>query len=187
VPFSSEDHWYWTKHHGNTNDLTGYHWAMAATANPSAVAHQSLALVNHLARVSRRGSEAALAPLGMRSLHLVALTLLRDHGSTTQQALAEALRIDASNLVGLLNDLERGGYLVRERDPGDRRRHIVEISPAGLATLERAEVALAAVQDDVLGALSDEERATLHELLLRAAGGQLPQGGCAAAAAEAPC
>jgi hypothetical protein len=38
------------------------------------------------------------------------------------------------------------------------------------------------VQDDVLGALSDEERATLHALLLRAAGGQLHGGSCAEAA-----
>ena len=39
-------------------------------------------------------------------------------------------------------------------------------------------------QDDVLGALDDEERATLHALLLRAAGGQLPSGGCAEAASD---
>jgi DNA-binding MarR family transcriptional regulator len=71
---------------------------------------------------------------------------------------------------------------MRQRDPEDRRRHIVELSLAGSATLERAERALAAVQDDVLGALDDKERATLHALLLRAAGGQLPSGGCAEAA-----
>jgi DNA-binding MarR family transcriptional regulator len=122
----------------------------------------------------------------LRPLHLVALTLLRDHGSATQQGLAEALRIDASNLVGLLNDLEGEQLLLRKRDPEDRRRHIVEISAAGRAKLERAERRLAAVQDDVLGALNDEERATLHELLLRAAGGQLPGGGCTEAVVE-PC
>ncbi|HSZ05426.1 MAG TPA: MarR family transcriptional regulator [Solirubrobacteraceae bacterium] len=158
---------------------------MTTTADPTAVTHQSLALVNHLARVARRGSEAALAPLGLRPRHLVALTLLRDHGSATQQALIEALRIDPSNLVGLLNELEAEGLLVRERDPGDRRRHIVELSQIGRATLEQAEQRLADVQDDVLEALSDEERATLHALLLRAAGGQLPAGGCAEAAADA--
>ncbi len=159
---------------------------MAVKTDRDAATHQSLALVNHLARVSRRGSEAALAPLGLRPIHLVALTLLRDHGSATQQALAEALRIDASNLVAVLNDLESAHLLVRARDPLDRRRHIVEISPAGVATLRRAERALAAVQDEVLAALDDDDRATLHELLLRAAGGQLPSGSCKDAAAD-PC
>ena len=106
---------------------------MAATADRTAVTHQSLALVNHLARVSRRGSEEALAPLGLRPLHLVALTLLRDHGSATQQALAEALRIDASNLVGLLNDLERDEFLVRQRDQTARARGPVTSPKADLA------------------------------------------------------
>jgi DNA-binding MarR family transcriptional regulator len=157
---------------------------VTTVADQSAVSHQSLALINHLARVSRRGSQEALDPLGLRPLHLVALTLLRDHGSATQQALAEALRIDASNLVGLLNDLERKHLLLRQRDPDDRRRHIVEISRAGRSTLERAERKLAAVQDDVLGALSEQERDALHGLLLRAAGGQLPGGGCTEVVAE---
>jgi DNA-binding MarR family transcriptional regulator len=157
---------------------------MAATAENETVTHQSLALINHLARVSRRGSEQALAPSGLRSLHLVALTLLRDHGSTSQQGLVEALRIDASNLVGLLNDLEREGLLVRERDPADRRRHIVALSAAGAQALERAEQTLAAVQEEVLGALDGQERATLHALLLRAAGGQLPNAACSDAAVE---
>ncbi len=158
---------------------------MAAATDQTAVNHQSLALINHLARVSRRGSQEALEPLGLRPLHLVALTLLRDHGSATQQGLAEALRIDASNLVGLLNDLERQQLLARQRDPEDRRRHIVAISDAGRSALQRAERKLAAVQDDVLGALNEDERDTLHALLLRAAGGQLPGGGCAEVATEA--
>jgi DNA-binding MarR family transcriptional regulator len=153
---------------------------MAFTARRATSSHQSLALVNHLARVARRGSDAALSPLGLRPLQLVALTLLRDHGSANQQALAEALRLDASNLVGLLNELESQALLVRQRDPDDRRRHIVAISARGRATLERAERALAAVQDEVLTALSEEERETLYELLLRAAGGQLPDGACCA-------
>jgi DNA-binding MarR family transcriptional regulator len=156
---------------------------MASKTATAATAHQSLALVNHLARVSRRGSEAALAPLGLRPRHLVALTLLRDQGSTTQQGLADALRIDPSTLVGLLNELERGGLLLRARDADDRRRHVVAISEDGRETLERAERTLVDVQDDVLGALSEQERTTLHALLLRAAGG-LQGASCAEAAAE---
>jgi DNA-binding MarR family transcriptional regulator len=158
--------------------------AKTTTVDPAAVTHQSLALINHLARVARGGSEVALTPLGLRPRHLVALTLLRDHGAATQQALTEALRIDPSNLVGLLNELERDELLVRARDPQDRRRHIVELSHSGRATLERAERKLAAVQDDVLSALDEQERDTLHTLLLRAAGGQLPASACSEAAVE---
>jgi DNA-binding MarR family transcriptional regulator len=153
----------------------------------SAEAHQSLALISHLAHLSRRGSEAALEPLNLRPRHLVALTLLRDRGLATQQALIDGLRLDPSTLVGLLNELERGGLVVRERDPEDRRRHIVRLSELGRERLEQAERALASVQDDVLGALSDDERCTLHSLLLAAAGGKLAGAGCATAAAAETC
>jgi DNA-binding MarR family transcriptional regulator len=148
-------------------------------AEATEVAHQSLALLDHLARISRRAVEAYGAD-GLRPLHLVALTLLRDHGPANQQALAEALRLDPSNVVGLLNDLEDRHLLTRRRDPADRRRHIVELSDQGRTALTAAERRLTCVEDQVLKALSTPERAQLHALLLRAAGGQLPS--CTAAA-----
>jgi DNA-binding MarR family transcriptional regulator len=160
---------------------------MASRTDTAAATHQSLVLISHLARIAQRGSETALDPAGLRPRHLVALTVLRDHGATTQGALGLALRLDPSNLVGLLNELEQRGLLERRRDPGDRRRHIVELSAAGRQALLRAERALGAVQDDVLGALDEDERATLHALLLRAAGGQLPSDTCTAAASDDAC
>jgi DNA-binding MarR family transcriptional regulator len=152
--------------------------SVASPPDTAAATHQSLALLDHLSRVARREADAARDPDGLRPRHLVGLTLLRDHGAATQQALAEALRLDPSNLVGLLNDLESRGLVTRRRDPDDRRRHIVELAPEGLTTLQAAERRLAAVEDRVLGALSAEERCTLHALLIRAAGGQLPAGAC---------
>jgi DNA-binding MarR family transcriptional regulator len=144
--------------------------------------HQSLLLINHLARIVERDSELALEPAGLRPRHLIALTVLRGQGTTTQGALGEALRLDPSNLVGLLNELEERGLLERRRDPGDRRRHLVEISRAGRKALLQAERTLLSVQDEILGALDEDERATLHALLLRAAGGQVPSSACTEAA-----
>ncbi len=81
-------------------------FAMIEMAEATTIPHRTSPLVDHLARVTRSRAEAALAPLGLRPRHLVTLTLLRDHGGGTQQALAEVLQIDRTNLVGLLNDLE---------------------------------------------------------------------------------
>jgi DNA-binding MarR family transcriptional regulator len=161
--------------------------AMTPRAEPATATHQSLALISHLARVALRGSEAALEPSGLRPRHVVALTILRDHGAMTQGGLADALRLDPSNLVGLLNELEERELLVRRRDQGDRRRHIVEVSPAGRDALGQAERALASVQDDVLAALDEGERTALYDLLLRAAGGRLPAGACASAISDDAC
>jgi DNA-binding MarR family transcriptional regulator len=104
---------------------------------------------------------------GLRPRSLVALTLLRDHDGFSQQGLAATLQIDKTNLVGLLNDLENDALVARRRSPEDRRRHLVEITAAGTAKLSEAEEALAAVEDDVLGVLSEEERETLYRLLRR--------------------
>lgn len=157
---------------------------MATTAKQTS-AHQSLALLNHLSRVARREADALLDDGGLRPRHVVALTLLRDHGAVSQQGLAEALRLDPSNLVGLLNELEQAHLISRTRDPSDRRRHIVQIAAEGLDALRGAEQQLACVEDRVLGALSDVERDTLHALLLRAAGDQLPANACSEAEADA--
>ena len=85
-----------------------------------------------------------------------------------QRQLGEALHLDPNNTVLMLNDLEAAGWAERRRDPDDRRRHTVEITPAGRKALARAEQALDGLEADVLDGLSPDERATLRELLARA-------------------
>lgn len=143
-------------------------------------------LIDHLARVARGRAATALASRGVRLRHVVALTLLRDRGEFAQRGLAEALRLDPSNLVGLLNELEGEGLAVRRRHPDDRRRHVVAITPEGRACLAACEEALASVEDEVLGALDAAERASLYALLLKATEGRArcPEGTCDDAALD---
>lgn len=139
----------------------------------TALAPGSSALLTRLSRVVyRRANEAAL---GMKVKAYVSLIYLRDHEGTPQQVLAEAMHLDANNCVILLNDLEDLGYAQRRRDPRDRRRHVVTVTDSGRAALERADRYMATVEDEVLGALSVEERATLRELLTRALDGADPR------------
>jgi DNA-binding MarR family transcriptional regulator len=120
-----------------------------------------------------------LTPLGLRPRHLVALTVLRDHGGATQQALATTLQIDRTNLVGLLNELESAGLILRRRTDEDRRRHVVDLTDAGARKLSEVECALAAAEDDVFSALDAEQRETLYRLLQQATAGHVLD--CAAA------
>jgi DNA-binding MarR family transcriptional regulator len=132
------------------------------------VAHQLLPLLDHLARVGRRAAELSMSPGGLRPRHLIALRLLSEQGPVSQQGLADALSLDPSNVVGLLNELEERGLITRRRDPADRRRHIVELSAAGHNELDCTQARLGLVEDELLSALSAEERDTLYHLLLRA-------------------
>jgi DNA-binding MarR family transcriptional regulator len=154
---------------------------MAKTGTKAAVEQQqALPLLEHLARVGRRAYEGSMAPGGLRPRHLIALKLLSEQGPQVQQGLADALSLDPSNVVGLLNELEDRELVVRRRDPKDRRRHIVELSPLGEDELAVAYVRLGHVEDELLAALNAEERATLYQLLQRAVGVKSPP--CDAAA-----
>src|ERR1700761_6186997 len=95
-------------------------------------AHPTSALMNHLARLIRMASEQELQPLGLRPRHLVALTVMRENGGVSgQQELATELGVDRTNLVGLLNELEGEGLILRRRAAEDRRRPVVELTPGG--------------------------------------------------------
>ena len=74
-----------------------------------------------------------------------------------------------TNIVGLLNELEARKLIERRRSPEDRRRHLVELTDAGAEQLAKAERALSAVEDEVLGALDESQRETLYSLLQQAA------------------
>jgi DNA-binding MarR family transcriptional regulator len=136
---------------------------------------QVLPLVEHLARVARRAYENAMPPGGwLRPRHLIALKMLDDKGPQIQHSMVEALSLDPSNVVGLLNELEERGLIVRRRDPADRRRHIVELSRLGVKELAAAYDLVSLVEDDVLGALSGGERVTLYRLVQQALNGESP-------------
>ncbi len=106
--------------------------------------------------------------VGMNLRNMVVLAYLRDHPGTSQQALTEDLSMDANTGVLVLNDLEDLDYAERHRDPADRRRHLVEITEAGLEALERAEIAQGTIEDDILSGLRASERSELRRLLLQA-------------------
>ena len=126
----------------------------------------TMVLLTRLARtVYRRSSEQLL---GMRLKQYVLLDYLRERGSVTQQALGEVLLLDANNLVLLLNEVEAAGFAKRERDPDDRRRHNVALTPTGRRALERAEAGMESVEGDVLANLGADDRAALRRLLVRA-------------------
>jgi len=150
------------------------------------VEHQLLPLLDHLARIGRRAAETSMSPGGLRPRHLIALKMLRDSGPASQQGLADALSLDPSNVVGLLNELEKRGLITRRRDSADRRRHIVELSADGEKELACADARLSRVEDELLSALSAEERETLYRLLVRAVGVK-SLSSCAGAGEPPPC
>jgi DNA-binding MarR family transcriptional regulator len=109
----------------------------------------------------------ALGVCGLSPRHGAALFRLAQAGPTSQQALIEALAVDASGLVAVLNDLESNHLVERRRDPADRRRHIVEITEAGSAAVAAADQAITAVENEAFADLDPSEITQLQGLLAR--------------------
>jgi len=122
-------------------------------------------LMIKLGRITMHRFTEALEPFGVRPRHVAALIELRDRGELTQQALCGQLHLDPTNLVAILNELERRGYATRRRDPEDRRRHLVAVSKPGIAVIERVSEVMDGVEDDLLDGLEPAERELLEGLL----------------------
>ena len=121
-------------------------------------------LLTVLGRAATKIITEGMRQTGIKPRHVAALTELR-HGPLTQQALGEAVHKEATQLVGLLNELEAAELVSRRRDPNDRRRHIVELSALGASRLEDAENCVAQTEERLLAGLDAAERASLYRLL----------------------
>lgn len=124
-------------------------------------------LLDYLARRLRAETEAGLRPFGVKIRHVVALTVLRDFGDRAQSQMSEALGMDATGIVALLNELESRGLVERRRAAQDRRRHNVVITAEGCRRLGEVERAIAGLERRMFG-LTDQETTTLYHLLRKA-------------------
>jgi DNA-binding MarR family transcriptional regulator len=112
----------------------------------------------------------ALEETGLSMYDHAILALLDEEPRETQAQIADALGYDRSHLVGVLDELEERGLIERRRDPVDRRRHLVNMTPAGEEALARLRAVVARVDDAYLEPLDAAERKTLKKLLARIAG-----------------
>ena len=125
-------------------------------------------LLVKLGRVAEARFKEALKPTELTPKHLGVLFEVRAN-PTSQQLLCETIDVDASKLVGILNDLEDDGLIVRRRDPQDRRRHIVELTKEARVRLDKAEKVAKSVEEEFFAGLDADERAQLRLLLARVA------------------
>lgn len=129
-------------------------------------------LENHLGYFVRRlqhwifrDVNAALAAVELDVILYSILETIAANPGTTQIAVAGALGIERARMVGLLDDLQQSGLIVRERSEQDRRAHALGLTPRGSMILKKANVAVAAHEKRVARRLgADNYRRALAAL-----------------------
>lgn len=124
-------------------------------------------LLNQAALHATRIVGEAFAKAGVRRYHFSVLVALAEDGPTSQADLGRRLWIDRSDMVAVLNDLERDRLVARVRDEHDRRRNLVRLTPSGRRALGRLELRVEEAQAALLAPLSAAEREELLRLLTR--------------------
>jgi DNA-binding MarR family transcriptional regulator len=124
-------------------------------------------LVGRASLQAQRLIQERLAGHELRKQHYGVLASLADRGPASQGPLADRLCLDRSDLVTFLDELEARGLVERTADPTDRRRKIVELTPAGERLLAGLDELVFAADEELLAGLSADERTTLVRLLQR--------------------
>ena len=123
-----------------------------------------------LARAHQRQLEvfaAHTAAFDVDGREYATLLLLEAHEHLWQSQIAEALRLDRTTVTYLVDGLEKRGWVARNRDPADRRAHVVGLTPAGEGALIEIKPAVVEAKNKLLAPLNEAEQDQLRDLLVR--------------------
>jgi DNA-binding MarR family transcriptional regulator len=141
---------------------------------PEELVSSALFLLKRLGMTAKEQAFDAYQETGLHPYHYAILAVLDEGSRETQGAIANALGYDKAQLVGLLDELEQAGLVERRRDPDDRRRQLVRMTPDGRKMLARLRRLSDRLEDEFLSTLNENDRRQLHTLLLRLGEQHLP-------------
>lgn len=129
----------------------------------------------HLLQAGDEAFRVVEAHLGAHSIsqgRFMVLMLLFNKGThcphpRTPAELADLSRVTRATMTGLVDTLERDGLVKREPDLNDRRMMSVNLTPKGLALLEKILPKHFQRMAELMAPLSEDERKTLVQLLTK--------------------
>jgi DNA-binding MarR family transcriptional regulator len=109
----------------------------------------------------------ALRPLGLELRHFAVLIALNAHGTMTQRELVDELGSEKSNMVRVVDDLERAGLVERRPVPADRRAHAIAMTAKGTDVFDAAHEPAHDIAAELFAHLDPGDAAQLMDLLTR--------------------
>ncbi|WP_106815393.1 MarR family winged helix-turn-helix transcriptional regulator [Microbacterium timonense] len=131
----------------------------------SALADDLSFLLARANAIALAAGNAALAEHGLKARSYSVLVLASGEARPSQRELAEFLRLDPSQVVSLVDELQTRGLVQRQPDPSDRRANVVVATEAGRHLVSVARESARAAEERAHAQLSPEERETLAALL----------------------
>ncbi|MBZ0188628.1 MAG: MarR family transcriptional regulator [Candidatus Obscuribacterales bacterium] len=124
-------------------------------------------LLNQSARIVAQMVGDCLSPMKLQTQEFGLLRILSIYGPINQQSFASKYNMDRTTVTQLVDGLENRDYVIREKNPLDRRENLLHLTPSGKRVFTRAARAVKARQKEFLTPLSNAEWEQLQELLVR--------------------
>jgi len=107
------------------------------------------------------------AHVGLNDVDLDCLDLIARHGPLSPSALAQRAALHPATMTGILDRLERGGWVVRERDPSDRRAVVVRVLRDRSAELVRLYSGMSSSMSGICAGYDDAQLEVIADFLRR--------------------
>jgi MarR family transcriptional regulator for hemolysin len=133
--------------HGRMRGLLGYNLAQAA--------------IPSLKIFKKRIGE----PFQLRRLDFTILMLVAANPGVTQRQMSQALEVSAPRLTLVCDKLEERELITRTRSEDDRRKQFIALTRKGAALVKKADHIADGMENELLGHLTEIERALLFQLL----------------------
>jgi DNA-binding MarR family transcriptional regulator len=133
----------------------------AASAPPSTL----LYLMKQVELAVRAELDELARPAGLTALQYTALTVLERHPDLTAAHLARHSFVTGQSMADMVTTLLDRELIERHRDPADRRRLVIALTPAGRQLLGRLRPQVSALENRMLSRLSGEQASELRYLL----------------------
>ncbi len=120
-------------------------------------ARVQLSVLNH-----QVGSRAEVKDVDFDCLDLISI-----HGPVSPSALARLAGLHPATVTGILDRLERGGWIARDRDPSDRRAIVIRVLPDRNAEVLGLYSGMNALLDEICAEYDDAGLEAIAEFLTR--------------------
>jgi len=130
--------------------------------------HEALLNIVLTGTLLTKEADRLLRPLGLTDAQFNVLMLLKYQsrgGQMNQTHLGGMLLVNRSNVTGLIDRMEKAGWVERGADAGDRRVNMLRLTAAGRRIVERGEKAYFRWIERLSGASSEDEQSRLCRLL----------------------